>query len=167
MSRNSNERFLRKQFISTKTTSHNFFVKCACVTLIGFHGKDEKHAKGLDEWVFCSERKEKEYRNEELSYLGSKLNFIIHFMWNWGIRLLTAVFAYHNPSARFIASPTESVKRAQTVFCHLKKFGTPNNNNHNEDSKFYLTNQRRRKLECLNWSWDEESKRSMATRYSW
>ena len=49
MHRNSNERFLRKQFISTKTTSHNFLVKCACVALIGFHGKDEKHAKGLGE----------------------------------------------------------------------------------------------------------------------
>ena len=49
MSRNSNERFLRKQFISTKTTSHKFLVKCAYVALIGFHGKDEKHAKGLRE----------------------------------------------------------------------------------------------------------------------
>ena len=49
MSRHFNERFLRKQFISTKTTSRNFLVKCACVALIGFHGKDEKHAKGLGE----------------------------------------------------------------------------------------------------------------------
>ena len=32
----------------------------------------------------------------------------------------TAVFTYHNPSARLIASLTESVKRAQTVFGHLK-----------------------------------------------
>ena len=30
ISRNSNERFLRKQFISTETTNHNFLVKCAC-----------------------------------------------------------------------------------------------------------------------------------------
>ena len=30
------------------------------------------------------------------------------------------VFAYHNPSTRLIASLTESVKRAQTVFGHLK-----------------------------------------------
>ena len=29
------------------------------------------------------------------------------------------VFAYHNPSARLIASLTESVKRTQTVFGHL------------------------------------------------
>ena len=49
----------------------------------------------------------------------------------------------------------------------LKKFGTRNSNNHNEDSKCFLNNQRERKLECLNWSRDEESKRSMATRYSW
>ena len=121
ISGNSNERFLRKQFISTKTTSRNFLVKCACVVLCGFHGKDEKHAKGLGECFFCSERKQKESRNEKLSYLGSKLNFIIHFMWNWGITLSTAVFAYHNPSARLIASLTESVKRAQTVFSHLKR----------------------------------------------
>ena len=80
MSQNSNERFLRKQFISTKTTSRKFLVKCACVALIGFYGKDEKQAKGLGELRFCSERKEKESRNEELSFLGSKLNFIIHFM---------------------------------------------------------------------------------------
>ena len=45
-----------------------------------FLGKDEKHAKGLGEWLFCSERKEKESGNEKLSYLGSKLNFIINFM---------------------------------------------------------------------------------------
>ena len=30
------------------------------------------------------------------------------------------VFAYHNPSARLKASLTESVKRAQAVFGHLK-----------------------------------------------
>ena len=30
--KNSNERFRRKQFISINTTSHNFLVKCACVT---------------------------------------------------------------------------------------------------------------------------------------
>ena len=80
MSQNSNEPFLRKQFISTKTTSHKFLVQCACVALIGFHGKDEKHAKGLRECLFCSERKEKEFRNEKLSYLRTKLKFIIHFM---------------------------------------------------------------------------------------
>ena len=99
ISGNSNERFLRKQFISTKTTSRNFLVKCACV-VFGFHGKDEKHAKGLGECFFCSERKEKKSRNKKLSYLGSKLSFIIHFMWNWGITLSNAVFAYHNPSVR-------------------------------------------------------------------
>ena len=49
ISRNSNERFLKKQFISTKTTSRNFLVKCACVALIGFHGKDEKHENVLGE----------------------------------------------------------------------------------------------------------------------
>ena len=49
MSRNSNERFRRKQSLSMKTTSHNFLVKCACVALIGFHCKDKKHAKGLGE----------------------------------------------------------------------------------------------------------------------
>ena len=31
------------------------------------------------------------------------------------------MFAYHNPSARLIASLTESVKRAQTVFGHLDR----------------------------------------------
>ena len=31
LSRNSNEWFLRKQFISVKRTSHNFLVKCAYV----------------------------------------------------------------------------------------------------------------------------------------
>ena len=30
------------------------------------------------------------------------------------------MFAYHNPSAHLIASLTESVKRVQTVFGHLK-----------------------------------------------
>ena len=50
------------------------------MALIGFYGKDEKHAKGFGEWLFCSERKEKESENEKLSYLGSKLNFIINFM---------------------------------------------------------------------------------------
>ena len=80
ISGNSNERFLRKQFISTKTTSRNFLVKCACVVLFGFHGKDEKHVKGLGECFFCLEKKEKDSRNEKLSYLGSKLNVIIHFM---------------------------------------------------------------------------------------
>ena len=59
MSRNSSERFLRKQFISTKTTSHNFWVKCACVALIGFHGKYEKHAKGLGERLFARKEKKK------------------------------------------------------------------------------------------------------------
>ena len=58
ISGNSNEWFLRKQFISTKTTSRKFLVKCACVVLFGFHGKDEKHAKGLGEWFFFA-RKEK------------------------------------------------------------------------------------------------------------
>ena len=31
------------------------------------------------------------------------------------------MFAYHNPSARLIASLTEYVKRAQTVFSHPKR----------------------------------------------
>ena len=59
ISGNSNERFLRKQFISTKTTSRNFLAKCPCVVLFGFHGKDEKHAKGLGECFFFFARKEK------------------------------------------------------------------------------------------------------------
>ena len=42
ISRNSNERFLRKQFISTKTTSDNFLVKCACVAF---------------NWVFTAKKK--------------------------------------------------------------------------------------------------------------
>ena len=147
MSRNSNERFLRKQLISTKTTSHKCLVKCACVALIGFHGKDEKHARGLREWRFCSERKEKEFRNEKLSYLWTKLNFIIHFMWNWGITLSTAVFAYHNPSARLIASLTESVKRAQTVFGHLKATMKARENEPHSNAKvlgryFFINNEK-------------------------
>ena len=32
--------------------------KCACVVLFGFHGKDEKHAKGVGECFFVA-RKEK------------------------------------------------------------------------------------------------------------
>ena len=49
---------------------------CALILpLCRFHGKDEKHAKCLREWLFCSERKEKEFRNEKLSYLRTKLNF--------------------------------------------------------------------------------------------
>ena len=79
MSRNSNERFLRKQFISTKTTSRNFLVKCACVALIGFHGKDEKMQKVLVN-DSCARKEKKESRNEKLSYLGSKRNYIINFM---------------------------------------------------------------------------------------
>ena len=60
-----NSSFPRKQPVAF------FLVKCACVVLFGFHGKDEKHTKGLGECFFCSERKEKESRNEKLSYLGS------------------------------------------------------------------------------------------------
>ena len=59
MSRNSNERFLRKQFISTKTTSHNFLVKCACVALIGFHGKEESMQKVLVNDFFARKEKKK------------------------------------------------------------------------------------------------------------
>ena len=48
---------------------------------LDFMAKMKKHAKGLGEGFFFGlERKEKESRNEKLSYLGSKLNFIIYFM---------------------------------------------------------------------------------------
>ena len=65
MSRNSNERFLRKQFISTKTTSHKFLVKCACVALIGFRGKDESMHNVLVNEFFARKEKKKcpEMRN--------------------------------------------------------------------------------------------------------
>ena len=67
--------------ISTKTTSRNFLVKCACMVLFGFMAKMESMRKVLvNVFFFFSERKEKESRNEKVSYLGSKLNFIIHFM---------------------------------------------------------------------------------------
>ena len=47
---------------------------------LGFMAKMKSMRKVLVNFFFCSERKEKESRNEKLSYLGSKLNFIIHFM---------------------------------------------------------------------------------------
>ena len=48
--------------------------------LIRFRGKDESMHNVLVNEFFCSERKEKVSRNEKLSYLRSKLDFIIQFM---------------------------------------------------------------------------------------
>ena len=45
--------FCRVRLLTGDEHAHSF---CRCV---GFHGKDEKHAKGLCEWLFCSERKKK------------------------------------------------------------------------------------------------------------
>ena len=47
---------------------------------LGFMAKMKGMRKVFVNVFFCSERKEKESRNEKLSYLGSKRNFIIHFM---------------------------------------------------------------------------------------
>ena len=68
MSRNSNERFLRKQFTSMKTTSHNFLVKCACVALIGCYGRDERIQKVLvnDFFVRKETKKSPETRNLDI-----------------------------------------------------------------------------------------------------
>ena len=58
------------------------------------------------------------FKNEKLSYFKSKTHFCDPF----GIKIEgMIVFAYHNSSARLIASLTESLKYAQTVFGHLKQ----------------------------------------------
>ena len=56
------------------------------------------------------------FTNEKLSYFKNKT----HLCDSFGIKIEgSIVFAYHNPRARLIASLTESVKRAQTVFGNL------------------------------------------------
>ena len=65
ISGNSNERFLRKQFISTKTTSRNFLVKRACVVLFGFHGKDKSMRKVLVNVFFFLGKKRKRVQKQE------------------------------------------------------------------------------------------------------
>ena len=57
---------------------------------------------------------EEGFTNEKLSYFKSKTRLCEYKIEG------SIVFAYHNPSVHLIVSLTESVKRAQTVFGHLK-----------------------------------------------
>ena len=63
MSRNSNERFVRKQFISIKKTNHNFLLKCACVAFNKvFSAKMKSVQKGLAHFL-CSVINEEGFTN--------------------------------------------------------------------------------------------------------
>ena len=64
--------------------------------------------------------KEKGFTNEKLSYFESKTHLCDIFDIKLRNRFIDTVFAYHNPSARSIASPTEPVKRVLPVVSHLK-----------------------------------------------
>ena len=71
-----NSSFPRKQPVTNFGSNAH-----AWLALIGFHVKDESMQKVLVNDFFArKEKKKKKSRNEKLSYLGAKLNFITHFM---------------------------------------------------------------------------------------
>ena len=51
----------------------NFWSNAHAWLLIGFHGKDEKHAKRLHELTFLLGNQEKEFKNEKLSCFKNKI----------------------------------------------------------------------------------------------
>ena len=61
-----NSSFPRKQRVT------KFWSNAHAWLLIGFHGTDEKHAKSLRELTFLLGNKNKEFRNEKLSYFKNK-----------------------------------------------------------------------------------------------
>ena len=77
---------------------------------LGFHSKDEKHAKRLRSSLtrfLCSVKKKAHKRETE--FLRTKLNFD-PFGLKLRDRFIDALFAYHNHSARLIAPCTDCVQ---------------------------------------------------------
>ena len=92
----------KKQFISTKTTIHNFLAKCtrACMAFnwVSFTTKKKRMQKGLSSlWILflCSVMLKTRFINEKLSYFKNKTQLCDPFDNKLRNRFIVAVFAYH------------------------------------------------------------------------